>query len=163
MGVVRQGHRPRRDAVEVVAVVPVLDAKVVADRRPGLAGEHAVANERACGALVEVGAHVGGPEVGVLDDVLDTRRLAAQGAARPFGVDTACDAWPDAQALEDRSGREVLDVDPDARAVDDCILDPRALHGRPGPDPRDRATADAHALHRPGTAQPEAGPGSAVR
>src|SRR4029077_3593867 len=104
---------------------------------------------------VEINADMRRPEVRILDDVVHAGRLAARRRVVPLGVHTPRDTGPDAQPVEGRLRREMLDVDPHPGALDRGVLDPRALHRRTGPDPADRAAADAHPPNRAGAAEPK--------
>src|SRR6266487_2379351 len=107
---VGDGDGAPRNSSEVVVVVAVSDAHVVADRGPGLADERAAADEGPSRALVEVHADMRRPDVAVLNHVVDARG-SAEGGVRPLGIDPATHVGADLQALEGRAGREVLDVD----------------------------------------------------
>src|SRR2546423_556219 len=156
------GDGGRRNSSEVVVVVAVSDAHVVADRGPGLAPERAAANDGPSRSLVEVDADMHRPEPAVLDHVVDARG-SAEGGVRPLGIDPAAHIGPDLQALEGRTGCEVLDVDADGSAVDDGVADSRPEVGRAGPDAGHCAASGPHASNVSGAAQPYARLGCAVR
>src|SRR5205814_7476504 len=128
------GDRAAADPGEVVLVVAVALAEVVADRRPVLAEEDTATDERAGRALVEVDAHVRRSEVAVLDQIAAAGGFLAGRDVRPFGVHAAADARADSQALEGRARRVVLDVDADGYAVDRRVDDVRAVRRGSGPD-----------------------------
>src|SRR5512132_1043571 len=153
----------RCNAAEVVAVIPVVDALVVADRGAALPDERATAYHRPGRPLVAVHANESRVEVAALDHVVDAGGLAGERAVRPLGVHASIDVRPDAQTPEGRACREMLDVDADGRAIDGDVLYVRARVGGSSPDAAHAAIAHARPLQGSGATEPEAGLGRPIR